>query len=195
MSLMGLDVGTTGCKAVIFDLSGRILASRYKPYSMRFPGPGQCELDTDKVCRAVLEVVSLSAREAEAHDPVEAVGISTLGDSVTPVDEAGKPLSGTVLGAADRRASAEAGWLEQRVGRGCPVLGHRCPAARILCHPENNVVPRSQTRHFQEGSEVLWSSGNSTPASRTGSRYGFFPRRQDDAPRYSFAHTGNWCVR
>ena len=117
MSLMGLDVGTTGCKAVIFDLSGRILASRYKPYPMRFPGPGQCELDTDEVCRAVLEVVSLSARETEARDPVEAVGISTLGDSVTPVDEAGKPLSGTVLGAADRRASAEAGWLEQRVGR------------------------------------------------------------------------------
>ncbi|MCX7038653.1 MAG: FGGY family carbohydrate kinase [Spirochaetes bacterium] len=117
MSLMGLDVGTTGCKAVIFDLSGRILASHYKAYPMRFPGPGQCELDTEEVCRAVHEVISHSAREVQARDPVEAVGISTLGDSVTLVDEAGKPLSGTVLGAADRRAAAQAKWLDRRIGR------------------------------------------------------------------------------
>jgi xylulokinase len=51
MSLLGLDVGTTGCKAVVFDLAGTILDSAYKPYPMRFPGPGQCELDTDEVCR------------------------------------------------------------------------------------------------------------------------------------------------
>jgi xylulokinase len=117
MSLLGLDVGTTGSKAVAFDLSGRILASRYQQYPTRFPGPGQCELDTDEVCGAVQKVISGTALEVQATDPVEAVGISTLGDSITPIDEAGVPLSGTVLGAADRRAAAQARWLEERIGR------------------------------------------------------------------------------
>jgi xylulokinase len=117
MSLLGLDVGTTGCKAVAFDLSGRILASRYEQYPTRFPGPGQCELDTEEVCRAVHTVIFGAASEVQATDPVEAVGISTLGDSITLIDEAGAPLSGTVLGAADRRAAVQARWLDEHTGR------------------------------------------------------------------------------
>jgi len=127
MSLLGLDVGTTGCKAVAFDLSGRILASNYERYPTRFPGPGQCELDADEVCRAVQKVILGSASTVCATDAVEAVGISTLGDSITLIDEKGAPLSGTVLGAADRRAAAQADWLEERIGReACsPLRGRR----------------------------------------------------------------------
>jgi xylulokinase len=84
---------------------------------MQFPGPGQCELDTEKVCQATREVISCAAGEVYARDPVQAMGISSLGDSVTLLDEAGRPLSGTVLGAADRRAVAQAEWLERRIGR------------------------------------------------------------------------------
>ena len=37
MSLLGIDVGTTGCKAVAFDESGRIIASAYREYPLHFP--------------------------------------------------------------------------------------------------------------------------------------------------------------
>ena len=45
MSLLGIDVGTTGCKAVAFDDSGSIIASAYREYPLQFPKPGWIELD------------------------------------------------------------------------------------------------------------------------------------------------------
>ena len=35
--LLGLDPGTSGCKAVLFELSGRILASGQSEYTMQYP--------------------------------------------------------------------------------------------------------------------------------------------------------------
>ena len=40
MSLMGLDIGTTGTKAVIFDPDGAILSSAYREYPLLSPEPG-----------------------------------------------------------------------------------------------------------------------------------------------------------
>ena len=37
MSLIGLDVGTTGCKAIIFDRTGRILGQGAREYAIVFP--------------------------------------------------------------------------------------------------------------------------------------------------------------
>ena len=34
MSTMGLDIGTSGCKAVVFDAAGRQLASAYQEYPL-----------------------------------------------------------------------------------------------------------------------------------------------------------------
>ena len=40
MSLVGLDVGTTGCKAIAFSRDGQILAHAYREYPLHFPRPG-----------------------------------------------------------------------------------------------------------------------------------------------------------
>ncbi len=53
MSLMGIDVGTTGSKAVVFNEEGLVLSSAYRGYPMYFPGPGQCELDPEEVWSGV----------------------------------------------------------------------------------------------------------------------------------------------
>ena len=45
MSLLGLDIGTTGCKAAAFSDDGTLLHSVYEEYPLRFPGPDRCELD------------------------------------------------------------------------------------------------------------------------------------------------------
>ena len=36
MSLMGIDIGTTGTKAIAFSETGKILASDYKEYTCYF---------------------------------------------------------------------------------------------------------------------------------------------------------------
>ena len=40
MSYLGLDIGTTGCKAAVFDQEGRMLALAYREYPLLSPQPG-----------------------------------------------------------------------------------------------------------------------------------------------------------
>jgi len=49
MALMGLDIGTTGCKCTIFDYRGNVLSYAYKEYPMEIPKPTQYELNPNLV--------------------------------------------------------------------------------------------------------------------------------------------------
>jgi len=40
MSLLGIDIGITGCKAVAFNLEGKQLVSASAEYPLIFPRPG-----------------------------------------------------------------------------------------------------------------------------------------------------------
>ena len=117
MSLLGLDIGTTGSKAVVFDESGRILASHYQDYPLHIPAPDQCELDPHHVWQAITKVLQAAAGDVAKKDPIRAIGISTLGDSVTALDSEGHTLGNTVVGAADRRAMSQTAWIEQKIPR------------------------------------------------------------------------------
>jgi xylulokinase len=85
MSLLGLDVGTTGCKAAVFSTEGRLLALDYAEYDYHSPEAGWAELDVP----AVWEKIKLSIRKAVAEsgpDPVTALAVASLGEAVVPVD-------------------------------------------------------------------------------------------------------------
>ena len=45
--LAGIDIGTTGAKAAIFDLKGNILGSGYREYQCTYPKPNWIEQDPD----------------------------------------------------------------------------------------------------------------------------------------------------
>ena len=77
MSTLGLDVGTTGCKAVVFDAEGRLLASAYREYPVLSPREGWAELDSGQVCDSCLSVIHEAAGQAD--DPVQALGIASQG--------------------------------------------------------------------------------------------------------------------
>jgi len=49
MYLLGLDVGTTGCKSVIFSSDGEIISSAYGEYRLHHRRPGWSELNPEEV--------------------------------------------------------------------------------------------------------------------------------------------------
>ena len=49
MSLLGIDIGTTGCKAIAFDIEGKSLSEMYREYPLIHPGPDWAELDPEHV--------------------------------------------------------------------------------------------------------------------------------------------------
>ncbi len=84
MSLLGIDVGTTGCKVISFRENGEILAQAYREYPLIHPQPGWSELDGnvvwEKVADGIREVASLTDT-----DPIEAISVASQGEAVTPV--------------------------------------------------------------------------------------------------------------
>ena len=115
MSLLGLDIGISGCKVVAFGLDGQALAQAYREYRLYQPQPGWMELDPAEVWQAVTEVIGRGTA-AVPGDPVRALSVSTHGESVVPVDAAGRPLCRFIT-AIDTRAGQQMRWWAEHVGK------------------------------------------------------------------------------
>lgn len=113
MSLLGLDVGTTGTKAVAFDLDGRIVASAYREYPLISPRPGWQELDPNGVWQAVKEVLSEVADKTR-NDPTRSLGVSCQGEACHPVSKSGECLANTLITFDGRTADAPNWWLKHK---------------------------------------------------------------------------------
>jgi xylulokinase len=104
MSYLGLDVGTTGCKAVVFDENGRQLASAYREYPVLSPNEGWAEIDSRLVSESCMDVIREAAASC-SDDPVRGMGISSQGEAFTPVGPGGEML-GNGMVSSDARATA-----------------------------------------------------------------------------------------
>ena len=113
-SLIGLDVGTTGCKAVVFSDDGALLASASREYPVLLPQPSWAEQDIELVWSLALESMAEAIATAGVRE-VAAIGLSVHGEAVTPVDAAGRPLRPTILG-MDTRTDAQNAWLREHLG-------------------------------------------------------------------------------
>jgi len=98
MALIGLDIGTTGCKAHVFSEDLRILASASREYAVDIPHPQWAEQDAEKVWVLAKECLRESVAKAGVASSVKAISLSVQGEAVTPVDGSGKALRPMILG-------------------------------------------------------------------------------------------------
>lgn len=103
MAVIGLDVGTAGCKATAVGEDGTVLANAYRPYSLSAPGPGMAELDPDVVWRSVRAALTEAARGQD----VCAIAVASLGESFICLDENDAVLAPAML-YSDVRGADEA---------------------------------------------------------------------------------------
>ena len=115
MSILGLDIGTTGCKCTIFTETGITLSAAYIEYPVDTPAPGYYELNPLKVWNAVKTVIGSTAK-AVAHDKPIALSISSFGEACVPIDKNGNILYSSIL-YMDERGSEQAARMEERLGR------------------------------------------------------------------------------
>ena len=115
MSLLGLDIGTTGCKAIAFDHDGEVLAQAHRTYPLVNPQPGFWELDPDQVWAELAGCIRRVTAETSA-DPVTALAISAQGEAVVPVDRDRRVLAHSPV-SADARAVDQGARLADVVGR------------------------------------------------------------------------------
>jgi xylulokinase len=114
MRLVGLDIGTTGCKAVLFDDKGAILASASREYAVDIPRPMWAEQDGELVWRLAQDALGETLASAGPGD-VAALGLSVQGEAIMPVDGRGMAMRPAILG-MDTRVGPQNEWLRQRFG-------------------------------------------------------------------------------
>ena len=103
--LLGVDIGTSSCKAAVFDPEGRVKAAGSSAYAVRYPEKGWAEQDPEDwwrgACLAIREAV-----EAGGIRPEEIAGIGVDGQSWAAValDRGGNVLCPTPIWTDTRSA-------------------------------------------------------------------------------------------
>lgn len=111
---LGLDVGTSGVKAVLVDPAGNVAASSTVALTLQTPKPGWAEQDPDAWWTASVTAIREVCGKA-ATGNVAAVGVSGQMHSSVFLDRAGKVIRPALLW-CDGRTTAECREIEQRVG-------------------------------------------------------------------------------
>jgi xylulokinase len=109
---LGIDIGTSGCKAVIFDENGKQVSIAYREYNLISKNPGWAELDTDEVISKCFEVIKESAYQLEPGS-VKGMGISSQGEAFTLIDKKGKALCNALVSSDIRANELIKPWVEK----------------------------------------------------------------------------------
>lgn len=96
MNLLGIDVGTTGCKVALFSLQGEMLASAYREYDAQIPQPGWAQLDAEAIWEDVKELIR-SVTAACPGVEIQALSVSSLGEAMVPVSDDRQVLGPSLL--------------------------------------------------------------------------------------------------
>jgi gluconokinase len=110
---IGVDIGTTSTKAIVFSAAGRIKGISSKGYEILVPQPDWAEQDPAAILAAVIAAVreAVDAAAVAGRD-IAAVGFSAATHSLIALDADHQPLTKSLIW-ADNRSLAQAERLKQ----------------------------------------------------------------------------------
>ena len=113
MPLIGIDVGTSGCKCSLFDYDGRQINSAYREYDLiRLPG-NRCEFDPGLVWECTKAAIKEITPGISQSDPC-GIAVSSIGEAGVPLDASGEILYNSIM-YADPRGVEEAQILADKL--------------------------------------------------------------------------------
>jgi len=115
MGFLSLDIGTTGCKAIIFDPEGKVIAGSYREYPLIYPRPGWIELNANLVWTKAKECIKEVLAKGKSTK-VKTISVSSQGEAFVPVTKSGDILYNSIV-TFDNRAEKWVKWWNSQVGR------------------------------------------------------------------------------
>ncbi len=112
--LLGVDVGTTSCKAALFDLHGGLHGYGRLPTPTYYPQPNWAEHDPEDLWQAVATVIR---QAVSSVDParVGGVAIASVGEAGVLLDSSGNPTY-PIIAWYDSRTVEQYRWWLEKVG-------------------------------------------------------------------------------
>ncbi len=131
---LGLDVGTTGTKAVLVDGAGAVLSEATAEHPVSYPAPGWSEQQPEDWWQSTVRAVhSVLACVPNACARVEAIGLSGQMHGLVALDASGQVIRPAIL------------WNDSRSADICTRLHEREPGlATLLRTTGNRVFPGFQ---------------------------------------------------
>ena len=114
---LGIDVSTTGSKALLVDQSGAVIASASAPHTLQTPKPLWSEQDPhewwEAVCASIRSVLQQAGLAGEA---ISAIGLTGQMHGLVLLDEQDQVLRPAILW-NDQRTQAQCDEIHRRIGR------------------------------------------------------------------------------
>jgi xylulokinase len=146
-TFVGLDVGTTGVKAIAVSPEGEVVARAERDYPLATPAPGWAEQDPEDWWRA-----GESALGAVGAKDAAGIGLSGQMHGLVALDEADRVIRPAILW-NDQRTFAECEEIERRIGveRLIRLTGNRAltgfTAPKLLWLREHEPEAYGRIRH------------------------------------------------
>lgn len=114
---LGIDQGTTGTTAILFDESWHLAGRGYQEITQFYPKAGWVEHDPEEIWKSVQSAVQLALEASGARaEQIRCIGIDHEGESVVVWDaHTGKPVYPAIVW-QDRRTAAEVERLRPQYG-------------------------------------------------------------------------------
>lgn len=154
--VLGLDIGTTTCKAAVFDTArpGMAVAVARRASVTHHPRPGWSEADPSAVFDAILSCAVEAVSSVDAHR-VGAIGISGTACGAWLIDSDGDPVRPAILWNDGRAADVVADWhttgmidtIFTRTGN-VPFPGYTLSELVWLAEHEPEALARTETLLF-----------------------------------------------
>jgi xylulokinase len=127
--LLGIDISTTGAKALLTDDAGRVVASASNPLTLSTPRPLWSEQNPEDWWQAIAASIRQALKEANARgDEVAAIGLTGQMHGLVLLDEKGDVLRPAIL------------WNDQRCGAECDLIRERLGHARLIQLTGNDAL-------------------------------------------------------
>ncbi|HKR21978.1 MAG TPA: xylulokinase [Pyrinomonadaceae bacterium] len=127
MTLLGIDVSTTGVKALLINDKGAIVASATTPLQLSTPKPLWSEQHPRDWWDAAVNSIKQVLRETDAND-IAAIGLTGQMHGLVLLDEQGEVLRPAIL------------WNDQRCGEQCDALRTRLGKERLIRISGNDAL-------------------------------------------------------
>ncbi|MEJ7647433.1 MAG: FGGY family carbohydrate kinase [Nakamurella sp.] len=150
MNVVGLDLGTSQVKAVLFDDQWRVVAEATETTVVQQFADGRSEQDMREVWAAARRVLS----QVRADHPVDAIAVTAQGDGCWLVDQQGSPVGPALLWNDNRAAPLIDEW--ERAGvldSAFAITG--CYGAPGLAHGQLRWLRANDPERVQRATHLL----------------------------------------
>ena len=115
--LLGVDSGTSSCKAVVFTLDGEVVAEGVARHTIHHPRSGWAEQDPLEWWSAAAQAIREALRRGGVRgEDVVGLSVDSQREAVVPIDREGSVLWRSIIW-LDERAVSQQREIEERVGR------------------------------------------------------------------------------